>query len=195
MSLTVSQTTPYSWPYDGQIDQATLAVLLISPTDVPSGLGVSSMEWDSALRVVDSVRNAGGMVINVMTVPPAPQGPTQASPVSSVAVDATTVSQGIDGFYGSALDAVLRRHSKTHLVLVGLGLETCIHSTMRSANDRGLECLLVLDACVAYESGMVASARSQIEMSGGIFGAVGTTDHVCAAVASLPATTAERAFT
>ncbi|RZI92158.1 MAG: isochorismatase family protein, partial [Microbacterium sp.] len=62
--------------------------------------------------------------------------------------------------------------------VVGAGLETCVHSTMRSANDRGLECLLVLDACVAYDPDLVAPARSQVEMSGGIFGAVGDTSAV-----------------
>ncbi len=44
---------------------------------------------------------------------------------------------------------------------------------MRSANDRGYECLLVIDACVPHDPELVAASRSQIEMSGGIFGAVG----------------------
>ena len=69
---------------------------------------------------------------------------------------------------------MLRSHAIERLILVGYGLETCIHSTMRSANDRGYECLLVVDACVPYDEALVASSISMIEMSGGIFGAVGT---------------------
>jgi nicotinamidase-related amidase len=67
-------------------------------------------------------------------------------------------------------------------VICGQWLETGVHSTMRSANDRGYECLLALDACVPYDPDLVPAARSQVEMSGGIFGAVGETAAVLAAL-------------
>ncbi len=53
---------------------------------------------------------------------------------------------------------------------------------MRSANDRGYECLLVVDACAPLDPDLVAPATSMVEMSGGIFGAIGTTDPVLAAL-------------
>jgi len=125
----------------------------------------------------------GGMVIQVVTMPPAhDQSGTEATIFSQS--DRTIRSQGIDGFYGSSLDPLLRRQGLAQLLLAGAGLETCIHSTMRSANDRGYECLLVLDACLPYDDSLVDSARSQVEMSGGIFGAVGSTEHVLAALAA-----------
>ena len=74
---------------------------------------------------------------------------------------------------------------RDQLLLVGGWLESNVHSTLRSANDRGYECLLVLDACTPYDAAMVAASRSQVEMSGGIFGAVGETAHVLAALAAL----------
>jgi nicotinamidase-related amidase len=49
---------------------------------------------------------------------------------------------------------------------------------MRAANDRGYECLLVEDAVCSYDEDLTAAALSSIQMSGGIFGAVGTTDAV-----------------
>lgn len=83
-------------------------------------------------------------------------------------------SAGLDGFFGSRLDELLRRAGRTHLVLVGTWLETSVHSTMRSANDRGYECLLLTDATAAWDPDLVTGAVSTIEMSGGIFGAVST---------------------
>ena len=93
---------------------------------------------------------------------------------------------GIDGFYGGPLDAVLRAGRRDQLLLVGLGLETTVHSTMRSANDRGYECLLVVDACAPLDPEVVPNAISMVEMSGGIFGAVGTTNNVLAALGGDP---------
>ena len=99
----------------------------------------------------------------------------------------STVSAGEDSRLarrGDSLDALLRSLGRDQLLLTGSWLETSVHSTMRSANDRGYECLLVLDACTAYDPDLVAASRSQIEMSGGIFGAVGHTDDVLAALDS-----------
>ncbi len=57
---------------------------------------------------------------------------------------------------------------------------------MRDANDRGYECLLVLDACVPIDPDLVTASVSSIEMSGGIFGAVGTSADVIAALTTVP---------
>jgi nicotinamidase-related amidase len=60
-----------------------------------------------------------------------------------------------------------------------------VHSTLRSANDRGYECLTIADACLAADTETQRGAISSIEMSGGIFGAVGSTDAVIAALNQL----------
>ena len=52
---------------------------------------------------------------------------------------------------------------------------------MRSANDRGYECLLVADATTAIDPDVTPRALSMVEMSGGIFGAIGYTGAVTAA--------------
>jgi nicotinamidase-related amidase len=108
---------------------------------------------------------------------------------STVALGARTgelalVAAGIDGFYGSPLDAILHRNERTHLLVAGLGLETAVHSTVRRANDRGYECLTVIDACLPHDTALVPASRSSIEMSGGIFGAVGASADVLAAYRS-----------
>ncbi len=87
---------------------------------------------------------------------------------------------GWDGFFGTGLDSQLRRWGVTHLLLAGGPLETAVHSTMRSANDRGYECLLVVDATAALHPELLPQTLSMIEMSGGIFGANGTSSAVMA---------------
>jgi nicotinamidase-related amidase len=88
--------------------------------------------------------------------------------------DAVVDATGVDGFFGSNLDALLRRWGCTHLAMAGFGLEGPVHSTLRSANDRGYECLLLADACAAMGEQTRRGALSTVTMSGGIFGAVGT---------------------
>lgn len=175
----VAGTTPYAWPWDGPLDPARTALLVLGPA---RGLSVVGTEAGDRLRsLVDVVLGTGGAVIQVVTAPPpAALGPELGAPLAAMGTPGTPVlsARGIDGFYESGLETLLRDSALDQLLLAGAGLETCVHSTMRSANDRGLECLLVLDACIAYQPDLVASARSQVEMSGGIFGAVGTTSAV-----------------
>jgi nicotinamidase-related amidase len=78
---------------------------------------------------------------------------------------------------------VLSREGLTHLFVAGHGLEGPVHSLLRGANDRGFECLLVTDACSAFTPDCRDAAASMVCMSGGIFGAVGTTDAVVTALA------------
>ena len=66
----------------------------------------------------------------------------------------------------------LRAAGRDLLLLAGGWLEVGVHSTMRSANDRGYECLLVPSACIAIDDTTRAATISSTEMSGGIFGAV-----------------------
>ena len=100
----------------------------------------------------------------------------------TIAGSSAVTAAGIDAFFGGPLDAVLRSRGTDHLLLVGLGLESTVHSTMRSANDRGYECLLVVDACAPLDPAALPHAVSMVEMSGGIFGAVGLTEPVLAAL-------------
>ena len=178
MRSVVAHTTPYAWPWDGQLDGSRLALLVVHPRPA-SGAAPAPVPGRVA-AVAGAVREAGGVVLLVRTTPPDRSAGLPTEPV--VTADLVVDAYGVDGFHGSPLDGVLRAGGRDQLLLTGAWLETNVHSTMRSANDRGYECLLVLDACAAYDPGLRDAARSQIELSGGIFGAVGTSDPVRSAL-------------
>ena len=196
----VPDTDPYPWPYDGDLDGRHLALVVAGAQ--PHWLARSVATTPVLATLTDlgaAVRSSGGVVVALRhgraaalaAVGHRPSLPTTGSDgwqlcLGSLTPDHVVDTSGLNGFHGSELDALLGGLGRSHLLFGGFCAELTVDTTLRSANDRGYESLVVTDACAFVDPAVGARAHSSVTMSGGIFGALGTSGAVCAAIGRRP---------
>jgi nicotinamidase-related amidase len=84
--------------------------------------------------------------------------------------ETVVVKPGKGAFHATPLDEMLRQQGITHLLFAGVTTEVCVQTTMREANDRGYDCLLVEDACASYFPAFHQATLEMVRAQGGIVG-------------------------
>ena len=90
--------------------------------------------------------------------------------LTPLAGESVIVKPGKGAFWATPLDDMLRWRGITHLILAGVTTEVCVQTTMREANDRGYECLLIEDATESYFPEFKRVTLEMVRAQGAIVG-------------------------
>jgi nicotinamidase-related amidase len=89
---------------------------------------------------------------------------------------------GKGSFYATDLHGILMNRGIASLIVAGVTTEVCVHTSVREANDRGYECLVLADCVASYFPEFHAAALKMIAAQGGIFGWVASSDQLLEAL-------------
>ncbi len=92
---------------------------------------------------------------------------------------------GKGAFYATELQTILENWSIRSLIVTGVTTEVCVNTTVREANDRGYECLVLEDCVASYFPAFQRVGLEMIKAQGGIFGWVSSSSTVIKALEAL----------
>ncbi|NCJ08734.1 isochorismatase family protein [Synechococcales cyanobacterium C] len=104
--------------------------------------------------------------------------------LAPIAGEVVIEKPGKGAFCNTNLESILRQSNITHLLIAGVTTEVCVQTTMREANDRGFECLLIEDATESYFPEFKQATLEMVRAQGGIVGWTGSSADIIAAMSA-----------
>lgn len=89
---------------------------------------------------------------------------------------------GKGAFAHTDFELLLHIRGVRNLIICGVTTDVCVHTTMREANDRGFDCLLVADCCAASDEKLHQAGVEMVRTEGGIFGSTADLNDVLDAI-------------
>jgi nicotinamidase-related amidase len=192
----VAGSIPYPWPYDGMLDPRRTALLICGAQAAIAAQCEGAPELlDRVLALACTVRVDGGTVVWLRhgstsnderragrAFLPARHSRGWKLTATPFPDDVVVDCSGWDGCFGSDLDNALRSRGIRTIAIGGFASEVTVDSTVRTLNDQGHECLVLTDCCAPLDEQLGARAHASVTMSGGIFGALGTSSAFAAAL-------------
>jgi nicotinamidase-related amidase len=102
--------------------------------------------------------------------------------LAPVAGEPVVDKPGKGAFHATDLEAMLRNRGIAQLIVCGVTTEVCVNTTVREANDRGFECLVLEDCVASYFAAFQQAGIAMIKAQGGIFGWVAPSAALLAAL-------------
>jgi biuret amidohydrolase len=187
------ESDPYPWPYNGDLRPENTAIIVIDMQTDFCGHGgyVDKMGYDHVIHTREGHRpdlsdlpenkrwRSQRIGAGIGDAGPCGRILTRGEPgwdiipeLAPVEGEAIIDKPGKGSFYATDLDLLLMRKGIRNIALTGITTDVCVHTTMREANDRGYECLMLSDCTGATDYGNYLAALKMIKMQGGVFGAV-----------------------